>query len=107
MDSHTILKLAGGMLLAALAAPSGAQDAPFPKKGNVEMTVLFPAGTSADVDRALRALPPNQQEVIRLKFQHGLKYKEIAAVTGLSVSNVGFLIHTAIKQMRGTLGGPQ
>lgn len=49
MDSHTILKLAGGMLLAALAAPSGAQDAPFPKKGNVEMTVLFPAGTSADV----------------------------------------------------------
>ncbi len=48
----------------------------------------------------LNALPPNQQEVVRLKFQHSLSYKEIAAVTGLSVSNVGFLIHTGLKTLR-------
>jgi RNA polymerase sigma-70 factor (ECF subfamily) len=64
-----------------------------------------PAGSSPEVIRALSRLSANQQEVIRLKFQHGLRYKEIAAVTGLSVSNVGFLIHTGIKKMRATLGG--
>lgn len=45
-------------------------------------------------------LPPNQQEVVRLRFQHGFSYKEIAGITGLSVSNVGFLIHTAVARLR-------
>lgn len=48
----------------------------------------------------LEKLPDNQQEVIRLKFQNGLKYKEISSVTGLSVSNVGFLIHRGLKTLR-------
>jgi len=45
-------------------------------------------------------LPRNQQEVLRLKFQGGLSYEEISRVTKLSVSNVGFLLHTAIKTLR-------
>ncbi|TLD69709.1 sigma-70 family RNA polymerase sigma factor [Phragmitibacter flavus] len=49
---------------------------------------------------ALEQLPQNQREVIRLKFQHGLSYKEISTVTSLSVTNVGFLLHTAIKRLR-------
>lgn len=49
-------------------------------------------------------LSENQREVVRLKFQSGLSYKEIAAVTELSVSNVGYLIHTAIKKLRAELG---
>ena len=48
----------------------------------------------------LGSLPENQQEVIRLKFQHGLSYREISTVTKLSVTNVGFLIHTALKTIR-------
>jgi RNA polymerase sigma-70 factor (ECF subfamily) len=50
--------------------------------------------------RLLDALPANQKEVVQLKFQSGLSYKEISRVTNLSVSNVGFLIHTAIKTLR-------
>ena len=42
----------------------------------------------------------NLQEVVRLKFQHGFSYKEIARITELSVTNVGFLIHTAVSRMR-------
>ncbi|MEZ6057786.1 MAG: sigma-70 family RNA polymerase sigma factor [Planctomycetaceae bacterium] len=56
-----------------------------------------------DVARVLAALdrlPENQQECIRLKFQHGLSYQEISNVTGLSTSNIGFLIHTGLKQIR-------
>ena len=49
---------------------------------------------------AIEHLPHNQREVIRLKFQHGLSYKEISASTGLSVTNVGFLLHTGIKRLR-------
>jgi len=48
----------------------------------------------------LEQLPRNQREVIRLKFQHDLSYKEISSITGLSVTNVGFLLHTGIKRLR-------
>lgn len=50
--------------------------------------------------RLLDHLPPNQREVIRLKFQNDLSYKEIAEVTQLSVTNVGFLLHTGLKKLR-------
>jgi RNA polymerase sigma factor (sigma-70 family) len=53
-----------------------------------------------EILQLLALLPPNQQEVIRLKFQNGLSYQEISHVTNLTVSNVGFLIHTAIKSIR-------
>jgi RNA polymerase sigma factor (sigma-70 family) len=48
----------------------------------------------------LARLPENQQEVIRLKFQHQMSYREISRITGHSESNVGFLIHTGIKTIR-------
>lgn len=50
--------------------------------------------------RELARLPANQQEAIRLRFEHGLSYKEIAAVMNTTVSNVGVMIHTAIKKLR-------
>lgn len=54
----------------------------------------------AAVMSLLGTLPPNQQEVVRLKFQDELSYKQISSVTGLTVSNVGFLLHTAIHRLR-------
>ena len=52
----------------------------------------------------LSALPENQGEVLRLKFQNDLSYREISEVTGLSVSNVGFLIHRGLRSLRQKLG---
>ena len=66
-----------------------------------------PLETQEELSAALRAvatLPPRQQELVRLKFQQGLSYREIAAVTGLSLGNVGFLLHTAIAALRERLG---
>ncbi|MEZ6089363.1 MAG: sigma-70 family RNA polymerase sigma factor [Pirellulaceae bacterium] len=56
----------------------------------------------------LSSLPDNQREVIRLKVQGGLSYQEISDLTGLSVSNVGYLLHTGLKTIRNrmTLGNP-
>ncbi len=50
--------------------------------------------------RLLADLPANQQEVVRLKFQDGLSYRDIAEVTGLTSSNVGYLLHIALKRLR-------
>jgi RNA polymerase sigma factor (sigma-70 family) len=50
--------------------------------------------------RLLGDLPANQQEVVRLKFQDGLSYRDIAEVTGRSSSNVGYLLHMAVKRLR-------
>ena len=52
----------------------------------------------------LETLPRNQREVVYLKFQGGLSYKEIAAITALSTSNVGFLLHRAVRAIRSHLG---
>ena len=56
--------------------------------------------TMSEVLRIMEKLPPNQREVLRLKFQGDLSYKQISEITQLSVTNVGFLIHTAIKTLR-------
>lgn len=61
---------------------------------------LEAAETHASVLKLIDRLPPNQQEVVRLKFQNGFSYKEIARITELSVGNVGFLIHTAVARLR-------
>lgn len=55
------------------------------------------------VGRLLAGLSANQQEVVRLKFQGGLSYREISNVTELSVTNVGYLLHTAIQKIRAGL----
>jgi RNA polymerase sigma factor (sigma-70 family) len=48
----------------------------------------------------LSRLPSEQQEVMRLKFQEELSYKQISAITGHSVSYVGVLLHTAVQELR-------
>lgn len=73
---------------------------------------LDPALKAAQSDESLKALrlmaelPERQQEVIRLKIEHGLAYREIAAITGHSVSNVGYLLHVGLKTLRRRMTQP-
>ena len=53
-----------------------------------------------EIFRMVESLPKNQREVVYLKFQCDLSYKEISEVTKLSVGNVGLLIHTALRAIR-------
>ena len=62
--------------------------------------VLVTQEQSRSVVQMIDALPENQQKVIRLRFHSGLSYREISVSTGLSVSNVGFLLHTALGTLR-------
>jgi len=56
--------------------------------------------STSQVLRLLTRLSDDQQEAIRLKFQHGMSYRQISGITGHSASNVGVLIHTGIKTLR-------
>lgn len=55
---------------------------------------------SKNVRDAMTRLSKRQQEVLVLKFQNDLSYKEISQITGLSVSNVGYLIHEGVQNLR-------
>ncbi len=68
-----------------------------------QTTVLEHRESLDQVLQLVGTLPESQQEVVRLKFQSGLSYREIAAITGLSVTHVGVLIHTAIGRLRSQL----
>jgi RNA polymerase sigma factor (sigma-70 family) len=49
---------------------------------------------------AVAALPPEQQEAVRLRFQDGLTYRQIAEITGTSHATVGDLIHQGLRSVR-------
>jgi RNA polymerase sigma-70 factor (ECF subfamily) len=51
----------------------------------------------------LEALDERSRELIRLKFNDELSYKEIAGRTGLTVGNVGFILHHALKTIAAEL----
>lgn len=51
----------------------------------------------------LEFLDQRSRELIRLKFEEDLSYKEISARTGLSVSNVGYLLHHTLKTLAAEL----
>jgi RNA polymerase sigma factor (sigma-70 family) len=51
----------------------------------------------------LETLDERSRELVRLKFNEELSYKEIAARTGLTVSNVGFILHHALKTIAAEL----
>ncbi len=50
-----ILMTLSCIALSSATAIAIAQDAPYPKRGNIEITVLFPAGSSADVTARMLA----------------------------------------------------
>ena len=47
----------------------------------------------------LETLDARSRELIRLRFNEDLSYKEIADRTGLTVGHVGYLLHHALKAM--------
>jgi RNA polymerase sigma factor (sigma-70 family) len=78
-------------------------DVPVEEQSGTELdpaTAITRGDEHGRVLAVLARLPEKQQEVLRLKFQGGLSYREIASVTGNSIGNVGFLIHVALRALR-------
>ena len=44
-------------------------------------------------------MPQEDRNLIRLKYEEGLKYREISERTGISIGNVGFRLHHLLKSL--------
>lgn len=51
----------------------------------------------------INRLRPKLKEVMLLKIQETKTYREIAEITGLTVTNVGYLIHQAMQELKTSL----
>jgi len=85
----------------SLAASRGVSD---PRVAADPLDALQQREHASRAQVLVAALPGKQQEAIRLRFTHGLSYRQIADVMETTVNNVGVLIHTAMKSLRGKLG---
>lgn len=54
--------------------------------------------------QALQSLSQQEKELVNLHYYQHLKQAEIAAITGLTQSNVGVLLHRAVKKLKSKLG---
>jgi len=51
----------------------------------------------------LKKLNPGEQQVVLLRLQEGLSYREIAGITQRSEGNVGCILHHALKKLSASL----
>ncbi|MBO7721055.1 MAG: sigma-70 family RNA polymerase sigma factor [Kiritimatiellae bacterium] len=60
--------------------------------------------TYEEVRGAVRALPEGQREVLLMRFEGGLTFKEISEATGLPIGTVLTRMYAATDRLRGVLG---
>lgn len=53
---------------------------------------------------ALASLPARDRELLTLKVFEEKSYKEISSITGLSVGNVGYILHHAMRKLADAVG---
>ena len=84
--------------------PSDAIDRRLRRDADPDALPIGRHDATTGVMALVEQLPDRQQEVLRLKFQGGLSYAEIAEVMNLTANHVGVLIHNAIKAIRERVG---
>ena len=70
---------------------------PAPDEKMVRMEAV--AQTRACVEE----LDDRSQQLVRLRFEDGLSYKEMSERTGLTVTNVGYILHKSLKKLATSL----
>lgn len=45
-------------------------------------------------------LPERERQLVKLKFEVGLSYKEIEEATGISQGNIGYFLHQAVQELK-------
>ncbi len=64
---------------------------------------LIQKETAKILRQSINALKPRHKELVILKLEHGKTYKEIAQILNLTVSNVGFILHSAMNELKNDL----
>ncbi|MEY2600508.1 MAG: hypothetical protein RLZZ142_2767 [Verrucomicrobiota bacterium] len=71
-----------------------------PASNPAPSTLLEHRETAQLVQLWIQHLPEKQREAIRLKFESGLSYQQIAETLHTSIGNVGTLIHLGIQSLK-------
>lgn len=85
------------------ATPIDASQMTLPDPSPDPATTIQDDEERTKLNGLMNRLTPRQQEVLRLRMTGGLSYREIADVTGMTVSNVGVHLHEAVKALRSQL----
>ena len=72
-------------------------------QANTAIETLEHSERNARVRMEIDLLRPKLREVMLLKVQESKSYREIAEITGLPVTNVGYLVHQAMQALRSSL----
>lgn len=78
-----------------------------PSRAPTPVESLMGAEDKEALLRSVSRLPLQQRELIRLKFEAGMSYKEMSETLKISISNVGVQLHEAIKTLRKQWGSNQ
>jgi RNA polymerase sigma factor (sigma-70 family) len=79
------------------SANETADPAPLPDEQIIRLEGI------GQVRLSLETLDERSRELVKLKFNDELSYKDIAARTGLTAGNVGFILHHALKTIAAEL----
>jgi len=90
-DANKIVPLDSGKEADGVAGIDNSDPQPLPDEQIVRLEGI------GLVRLSLEILDPRSRELIHLKFNEELSYKEISARTGLSIGNVGYILHHALK----------
>jgi RNA polymerase sigma factor (sigma-70 family) len=82
-------------------------DEELPDQHSLLEEVAIDSQDKEQVLAALRALDARSREIIALKFSRELTNREIAALTGLTESNVGVILYRSLAKLRVLLGDLQ
>lgn len=75
-------------------------DEEHPAEGPSPAGEAIVADDGVQLRRLISQLPQQQRELVKLKFEGGLSYKEMSEAMRMSVSHVGVQLHEAIQTLR-------
>lgn len=64
---------------------------------------LIQKETAKILRQSINGLKPRHKDLVILKLEHGKTYKEIAQILDLTVTNVGFILHSAMHELKNDL----
>ena len=85
-----------------LKIDDGNMQSPNAEDETPEATLLRMEAIGA-LRQIVEELDETDRQLVKLKYFEGLKYRDISAQTGLSISNVGYRLHHILKELAGKL----
>lgn len=79
---------------------AGPVDEEIPSGDPTPAAETMAADDGARLRRLVDLLPQQQRELVKLKFEAGLSYREMSEALRISVSNVGVQLHEALQTLR-------